>query len=79
MKYLLITILLFSTSCLGQYPKLKIRKYDPAKADSIKYYRYKYLEFADSMNITRSRASARFEDSCEKYYKLLYRRPSIKK
>lgn len=43
--------------------------------DSTKFYRYKYLEFVDSMNITRGRKSARYEDSATKYYKLLYKKP----
>lgn len=69
-------LLLFLASCgYGQYQKPTVRKYDPAKIDSVKYYRYKFLEYTDSMNLTRGKRSARYEDSVERYYKLLYKQP----
>lgn len=42
-------------------------------SDTLKrYYFHKYIFFMDRMNETNGRTSARFQDSVERYYKLLY-------
>lgn len=59
-------------STVGVYYGLAgIRKSEPI--DTQKLYFHKFINFTDSMNSSTGRRSARYEDSCEKYYKLLNR------
>lgn len=57
-------------STVGGYYGLNGIKSEPI--DTQKLYFHKFIFFTELMNKSTGRRSARFEDSCDKYYKLLY-------